>query len=242
MDKQNDFDLEKDLDLLFDEDFDFKPITKGLGFHHSIKDQKEVSISLKKQQGELKEQLNKRAKTLNKNSPKASNMGDLAPFYQEQKKQSIDLELNQKETKEDNSRNTLEETNANMFIRVAAWLMDIVILLLSFSLSFVLMIFINDAPLEIVKELLMSVELFITVAPMLGIYYIFYFSFFDKTTFSTPGKRITGLRVVSSNGDNISMLQALMRSVITIVSVLTLGLLVILDAQSKITDTKVVKR
>lgn len=241
MEKHNEIDLEKDLDLLFDEEFDFKPITKGLGFHHSIKEQTEVKASLKQQQGELKEQLTKRAKSLNQNKlhPTANSMGDLAPFYQEQKKKDISIDLN--ETPASVESDSDNESDVSMFIRMGAWVIDMIIVLTLFTISFALMMYASQTPLEVVKRLIMSSELFMFVTPIFGIFYVFYFSFFDKTTFSTPGKRIAGIKVVNSKDQNISMVQALMRSLITIISALTFGLLVILDAQCKITDTKIVR-
>lgn len=245
MDKQNEIDLEKDLDLLFDEDFDFKPITKGLGFHHSIKEKKEIKSSLKLKQAELKDQLDNRSKTLNQKKvlSKAASMGDLAPFYEEQKKESISLDINEvTKVQTEKISDSQQIYEVSMFARMGAWILDMIIVVTLFTVSFIAMMFASNTSLELVKGLLMTTELFITVMPIFGIFYIFYFSFFDKTTFSTPGKRIAGIKVVNSKDQNISMLQALMRTLITVVSTLTVGLLVILDAQSKITDTKVIRR
>lgn len=245
----------------FEDDFDFKPITKGLGFHHSIKDKQEVTHTLKQKQIDLKDSLDQRAKKLNKpviksnilsntlsntesnTQSKAPNMGDLAPFYQEQKKESVSLDI--KVSKEEVEYEGLAEESlesASMIIRFGAWLIDIIIVNALFSIAFISMMLTSRTPLSVVRELLMSVDLFITIMPIYAIFYIFYFSFFDKTSFSTLGKKLLSLRVVSLQNQNISMLQALMRSLITVVSVFTFGLITILDVQSRLTDTKVVNK
>jgi uncharacterized RDD family membrane protein YckC len=243
MDNIEDINLEEDLDVLFDDDFDFKPITKGLGFHHSVKDKAEVSASLKNQQVQLKNDIEQRAKKLNTSvqvsKPAAASMGDLAPFYQEQKKEDIQLKIEETEISE---TETLIAEEANGFLRFAAWMLDMVIVSVLFFISFVSMMLTSNTPLSMVREILFTADLFLTVMPIFGIFYVFYFSFFDKTSFSTPGKKLVGLKVVKLNGKNISMLQALMRSIITVLSVMTFGLLTILDAQGKLTDTKVIKR
>lgn len=245
MDKNKEIDLEKDLDILFDDNFEFKPITKGLGFHHSIKEKKEVTTSLKHQQAQLKDDLHQRNKALNKtiNRPNISDMGELAPFYQEQKNQEVTLNITQNAQSINTSLEDEDQSIAvSMFTRFGAWIVDMIIVTIIFSVSFISMMILTEIPLEIVRKLIMTADLFVTIIPIFAIFYIFYFSFFDKTTFSTPGKKLAGLKVVNAKNKNISMIQALMRSLITLISFLTFALLVILDAQSKITDTKVVKR
>ena len=79
-----------DIESIFDGDLDFKPLTKGLGFHHSVKDKKEVSQSLIQKSMELKSDLESRATILNNNSNHAisTNMGDLSPFYEAKRSES----------------------------------------------------------------------------------------------------------------------------------------------------------
>ena len=237
--------FEQDVDQLFDEEFEFKPITKGLGFHHSIKDKKEVSYSLKQQQIDLKDTLEQRGKQLNRpvGQPSATSMGDLAPFYQEQKNEPVSLEINVTTEEIRISEPAVDVIeDASMILRFGAWLMDMIIINALFLIAFVSMMLTSNTPLSVIRELVMSVDLFITIIPIYAIFYIFYFSFFDKTSFSTPGKKMVGIRVVNLNDRNVSMLQALLRSIITVISVFTFGLITLLDAQSRLTDTKVVRR
>ena len=53
-----------EIDNLLDNNI-FKPLTNGLGFHHSTKTEKEVSISLKEKSLDLKSDFEKRAKLIN---------------------------------------------------------------------------------------------------------------------------------------------------------------------------------
>jgi hypothetical protein len=45
-------DQDKEIDELL-ENFDFKPITEGLGFHHSLKETKEIKTNLAEQKRAL---------------------------------------------------------------------------------------------------------------------------------------------------------------------------------------------
>ena len=78
--------------------------------------------------------------------------------------------------------------------------------------------------------------------PLGVMFYMFYFSFFDKTVFSTPGKKVLGITVQSTSGNRVKMSQSFMRAVLTLISVATLGMTSVLDLHSKLTDTRVVKK
>ena len=71
-----------DIDSILDQDDLFKPLSDGLGFHHSVKEKKDVAISLKKQSLDLKRDLDLRTRQLNKRERIQSedvDMGELAP-------------------------------------------------------------------------------------------------------------------------------------------------------------------
>ena len=139
-----------EVDQLFEESFEFKPITKGLGFHHSIKDSHEIRTSLKKQQLELKDNLDLRAQQLNKPIKKleATNMGDLAPFYQEQKQESvsIDIAVND-ESQEIQDLPSHIGVEASMMSRFGAWVLDVIIVNALFSIAFISMMLTSSTPL-----------------------------------------------------------------------------------------------
>ncbi len=230
-------DIESEIDDIID-NFDLKPITDGLGFHHSIKDEKEVKINLRNQTKSLKNELETRISQLDTNkSDTKVNMGDLAPFYADvaadtpTEETTLDLEKEVSTIKQE----------ASLTFRLCAWFIDITILLTTILVIFTAIIFFAELPLEFFNIFMVSDELFISFIALSFMFYNFYFSFFDKTSFSTIGKRLMNLRVVRINGQNISYIQAFLRSCLTIVSLPLLGLPLILKFQDKITDTQVIE-
>ena len=87
-----------DIDDILNQDDLFKPITDGLGFHHSVKDKKDIAISLKQKSSDLKRDLNIRTRQLAKESKitsETNDMGELAPFYKKETNKTIQtIELN----------------------------------------------------------------------------------------------------------------------------------------------------
>lgn len=224
-----------DIDNLLDDEKIFKPLTEGLGFHHSIKEQKEVKADLATKKVVLKEQLETRAKELNLRSTKTNNisMGELAPFYSDKTEVVAKVELHSHES-------DLEE--ASLVTRFGAWFVDAVIIASIITISLVSIIFIANIPLSYIRDNILNLDLILSFMSISILFYSFYFSFFDKTSFSTPGKRLLGLRVLSIKGDPITFIQAFSRVLITFASILTLGLGSILRIQDKLTDTIVVNK
>lgn len=228
-----------DIENLLDNDQIFKPLTDGLGFHHSIKEKKEIKADLSTKSIALKEQLESRAKELNlrsiqiEKSDKIS-MGELAPFYNNEAQSEepiIDIHM---------SEETIEE--ATMPSRFGAWLVDLVLITSIITVTLVSIVFVSQIPLSYIRYNIFDLDLIASLLSISLLFYSFYFSFFDKTTFSSPGKRMFGLKVVSIKDRPITLLQAFSRVFITLVSAITLGLGSIIKVQDKLTDTVVVKK
>jgi uncharacterized RDD family membrane protein YckC len=232
----NSEDLE--IDRLLDENF-FKPITKGLGFHHSLKEKKQVAVSLKEKSLDLKADLDKRARELNvKNSfenTSSLKTGELSAFYNTPQNKTVELNL-------DSTTSQSFSLEADLYLRLGAWTADVVIIASALSLMAISAIFISDIPLSFFRDNILSFDIGFFTLALTSLFYVFYFSFFDKTEFSTPGKRIFGLKVQGLNGNNISLVQALNRSLLSLLSLLTLGLGNILRVQDKLTDTIVISK
>lgn len=228
-----------DIDNLLDNDQFFKPLTDGLGFHHSIKEKKEIKANLSTKSIALKEQLETRAQELKLRSTSIEktnqvNMGELAPFYNnEVESQSSPIELH-------THLETLVE--ATMFTRFGAWIVDLVLITSIITVALVSIIFTSQIPLSYLRENILDVDLVVSFFSISILFYSFYFSFFDKTTFSSPGKRMLGLKVVSIKGSPITFVQAFSRVIITMISAITLGLGCVIKVQDKLTDTVVVKK
>ncbi len=223
-------------------DFSFKPITKGLGFHQK---KKEISKSvpttneLKSRAAALAETLDRAQKRFNGEAD-SMDRGALAPFYEK-------IEIT-KEVKEEFSlkAESFEDSlismpvDASLYVRAAAWLLDILLVAFLF-LATVAIIFVSTfSNFQNLLGFLFSDGLYLYFMPLLFLYYIFYFSFLEKTQFSTIGKSIFNLKVVSES-QNLSLYQTFSRSIITLFNLFTLGLGSIIDFQGRMTNTKVIK-
>ena len=183
-----------DIDSILDQDDLFKPLSDGLGFHHSVKEKKDVAISLKKQSLDLKRDLDLRTRQLNKRERIQSedvDMGELAPFYKSKETNTIkEININLDKSYES------ELETAPMIKRLSAYLLDISLLFVTMISAFIGSIYasnltINDASTILSDNLSTSLVLAIG-----ALFYSLYFSFFDRSEFSTIGKRILGLKLV----------------------------------------------
>ena len=240
MNNMEDFEIDS---LLENSDL-FKPLTDGLGFHHSLKKEKEVAVSLKQKSLDLKSDLDLRAKTLYASQPQSNiekksinptSMGELSAFYSNPVEEKIEIQLNSEST----SKITLE---ADLFPRFTAWLMDTAIVISLISIIAISAIFTSGIPFSFFRDNIYNLDIAFFVFAFSAMFNIFYFSFFDKTKYSTPGKRALGLRVQKLNGKEISLIQSLNRSLISILSLATFGLFSYLKLQDRLTDTVVVSK
>jgi len=226
-----------DIDSILDQDDLFKPLSDGLGFHHSVKEKKDVAISLKKQSLDLKRDLDLRTRQLNKRERVQSenvDMGELAPFYKD-KETSTFKEIN---INLDKSYESELET-APMIKRFSAYMLDISLLFVTMVSAFIGSIYASNLTINDASSILndnLSAALVLAIG---ALFYSLYFSFFDRSEFSTIGKRILGLKLVSSTG-RLSFYQTLFRSALSIVSLFTLGFFNILKLEDKLTDSTVI--
>jgi uncharacterized RDD family membrane protein YckC len=233
----NNDNLNNEIDSLLD-DFDFKPITEGLGFHHSLKDKKEVKVNLKAQSVALKSDLEERAKVLKKTAPKAEqkvNMGDLSPFYANNTSKEVQQEIKISES----VAPAVKVKEANIVTRFFAWAIDMIMLVAIMLVTITGILFATEMPMEILNIFMLSDDLLVSFAAISAMFYIFYFSFLDKTNYSTAGKRMMGIKV-ESNSKRLTIIQTFFRTVVCMLSIVTFGLAHIVKIQDKITNTKVV--
>lgn len=238
--------MNKNIDSEIDDllnDFDFKPITQGLGFHHSLKDKKEVSVSLKTKAASLGDDLETRATSLKKNythdeKKQNINMGDLSPFYNNEPKQlHQEIELSIPLTQDEEQ--VIENESATYLSRTIAWGIDMIMLTAIMLITVTGILISTDVPLEIINVFMISDDLLMSFTALSAMFYIFYFSFLDKTNYSTPGKRMMSIKV-DSNFGRLSLFQTFSRTIISILCVFTLGLISLTKLQDTMTNTKVV--
>ena len=224
-------------------DFDFKPITNGLGFHHSLKEKKNIEMDLKHKSSMLKDDLEDRASRLKNKSITSNqvsqhvNMGDLSPFYNNE---PLSKPVEETVALSESYVEDIEEFHsASVVSRFFAWSIDLILITALLLLAITGVLLTSEMPLEIINVFMLSTDLIMSFFVISALFYIFYFSFFDKTFYSTPGKRMMGIRVKSlSKNKNTTLFQSFMR---TSLSLCTLGVMNIFFLQDKITNTEVVK-
>lgn len=229
----NDFDI----DDILDQDDLFKPITDGLGFHHSVKNKKEVAISLKNKSLDLKRDLDLRTKQLTKELKKSSetiDMGELTPFYQKENSQSLNsIDLNIESTYEQDIE------TVNIVKRFFAYSVDISLLAITASCAFVVSLYSTGMSFNSAKLILNDPLSSILLAFIGCLFYTLYFTFFDKSSFSSIGKRLLNIKLVSLEGE-LTFSQTFYRSTLSLISLLSLGLFNILKLEDKLTNTTVI--
>lgn len=225
----------------FDIDFDFKPITDGLGFHHSVKEKKDVELDLKSKSEMLRTDLLK--KTLKQESKIISRpvekidttrVGELAAFYgKEKESKKIEIKFNEPII--------IKSTDKFIVHRAVAFTLDLIILAVAVSTLALLALLLGDVPLSFARQSLSEIDFQVNLFFVCYFIYSLYFSFFDTSRFSTLGKNIMGLQVVNSDSKRLTMAQSYLRANLVLLSSVTLGLLGVLDLQSKLTSSIVKK-
>lgn len=236
----------KDLDIdgLFEQDLPFKPVTRGLGFHNE-EDKVEGLNTLATRAKELERDLSNRAKTLNLKQLHQTGenrfLGELAPFYEPQKKKLGEEKLSVAEESGLKSHDE-ELVCAPLYLRVSAYFADLSILISVLAITFLSIFMTSGMSLISIRTEMSAGFLSATVLPLSFLFYVFYFSFFDKTKFSTPGKRIMGLQVVSEKGESITIYQSFLRSVYVLLFSVGLWIPLFASLQDKLSRTKVICR
>ena len=228
-----------DIDKIFDQSNNIKPLTDGLGFHHSIKEEKKVSI--KKQAKNLDSELKERARQLaqKKKSSFANNatMGDLSAFYQEEVKEKSSIP-----TIEISKSEELGLNNAKVGIdtRLIAFVVDLLFVtfinLSIFAISFT----ISGLPENVFLSAFFSQSFYIEGLLLYALIFIFYFSFFDKTSYSTLGKNLMGIKTTATKG-KMSYYKSFIRSVFTLISFATCGAMNLLGITDLVSSSKISK-
>lgn len=230
-------DLEKELEAL--EDFDFKPITEGLGFHHSIAEKSKIKTELKSQQKSLRKDLEKRSQLLkvshNDQRPHVEHMGELAAFYENP---TIDTSNIAPLIKTEERPDVVD---VSMFTRFSAWIVDLLVISFMFATSIISIFALADMPYDLLNPVMISKDIVTSFGTLFLMFYIFYFSFLDKTEYSTLGKRLFNIKLIGMT-KRPSLFKTFNRTLLSLLSVFTLGLLTLLSLQDSLTDTKVVKR
>jgi uncharacterized RDD family membrane protein YckC len=221
-------------DFIMDE-IDFKPITSGLGFHHSkIQDVKPV-FTEKTIATPVLTPMN--SPNLNRaESPVYQN--DLSLFYNNSQNPSIPVVPLKTGQPEDKVETYYSEASRGQ--RVMAYFLDLT--LIGSLLSIVLIVMARTISMDLLEVWTNYPN---EITPLFIIlfsgFYLIYFSVFEKGLSSTFGKNMLGLRVVNLNNSSQTMGMLTLRSVITLFNFLTFGLFSWFDLQNKVTHSKVIR-
>lgn len=209
----------------FDE-FEFNPITEGLGFHHE-KEKKTVLPKSTKPQNLVSGAA--QFPRMQQDIQSIVNP-ELAPFYSATKPNA------HVEKEKSLPKNLEAATSTHQFF---AWLLDMAFLSCFVSITFVLFMLFSGIEQEYFFKMVRLNEVSFFFLTFLSLYYLFYFSFFDLT--STFGKSLVGIKVVTIDNKQPELKNTFIRSFISLVSFIAIGLPNILDFQGRLSDTKVVK-
>jgi uncharacterized RDD family membrane protein YckC len=213
-----------DLDL----DFDFKPITSGLGFHHQkTTDAKATQIDRTVVVSPIA--------TTPKPFKKEMNVyqNDLSLFYGQASSNTAPApELKEKEEK--------FFRLASKPQRVFAYLTDLAFLVS--ILGMVMTIMARTIRMDLMKVWSMyPSEITPLVLVLFCGFYLIYFSIFEKASQSTLGKNLFGLRVTDTSDKALPLAALIIRSSVSLLNFVSLGLFSYFDLQNKITDSKVIR-
>lgn len=214
--------------IIDDIDFEFKPITSGLGFHHQ-------------KAAEPKTVFTERTVTVapmpqSKAAPKKEMniyQNDLSLFYgQTKSEEEILPEIKVEEKK--------YYRLASRGSRVSAYLLDL--FFVASTLSLVLTVMARTIRMDLMEVWSQYPnEITPLVLTLFCGFYLIYFSIFEKTGQSTLGKSMFGLRVVGLDDKNLSLMSLFARSSVSLLNFISLGLFSYFDLQNKIAQSKVIK-
>lgn len=212
--------------VIDDIDFDFKPITSGLGFHH----QKATEVK-----PVITERTVAVAPMTSFQTPKKEMsvyQSDLSMFYGQT--QSA-VELPQIDEKPQ-----IYYRLATKSQRVFAYITDL--LLVASLLGIVMTVMARTISMDLVEVWSQYPdEITPLVLTLFCGFYLIYFSVFEKANQSTLGKNLFSLRVLGTDDKPLSLITLLARSGISLLNFISLGLFSYFDLQNKVTGSKVVR-
>lgn len=216
----------KEMPLIDDLDFDFKPITSGLGFHHQKTTETKPVVIERKSAPVQFQTFEEKKENVYQN--------DLSIFYGTQNTQEMSIESPKKMKEEKIVR------LASRPERVTAYIFDL--LFISSILGLVLTVMARTISMDLVDAWSSyPAEITPLVLTLFCGFYIMYFSIFEKTGQSTIGKYIFKLKVMTLDNKAPTLNALILRSVVSLLNFASLGLFSYFDLQDKVTSSKVVK-
>ncbi len=221
------------------EEFDFSPVTEGLGFnqekYNKIKKNLEPSIESIKS--------NKHSRLKSNTESLGTNQIKLTPKEKIiEKTPEMSLNIPKVSSSAEVHTTYKSETEKISFMKkVFSWLMDVIVVAGATAITAIMVTYFitGDVNLSFMKSLDFITNFLI---PMFIMNYLFYFSIFWKTTNQTLGMNILDLKIESTRNDEITFVQTFLRSVMSFISIFTSGILEILGFSNAISWTKITNK
>ncbi|AUN96597.1 RDD family protein [Bacteriovorax stolpii] len=240
--------IQIDLDEFQISEDSFKPMTKGLGFHHDVK-----RPSFKPAPKEVKPfapskmPMSSLSSMPSVSQPKTT-VGSHLPsgleaFYGTTKPAPtmevpnlFEQPVKKEEVKTEKAASKKTAAQTSQFF---AWIVDVLVIASFVALTGALLVFASGIEFHMYSRLISTQDLAAFGAAIFSIYYLLYFTILDLS--STPGKTIFGIRLVKADGSEVSVKHTFTRALISLLSGVALFLPMLLDFQGRLSDTKVVK-
>lgn len=208
-------------------DFDFKPITSGLGFHTNkttdikpaFSETPNISMPIPTHQPMTRKETNQ------------IYQNELSVFYNRETANQIPVE----ELITEKIFRTATKSQ-----RVLAYVLDLGLVLSFVGLVLTIMARLIDRDLLDVWAAYPNDITPLVVLLFTG-FYLMYFSIYDKTSSSTLGKNLLSIRVVDLDNKSPSFTMLMFRSFVMLLNFVSLGLFSYFDLQNKVANTKVIK-
>ncbi|MCB9060432.1 MAG: RDD family protein [Halobacteriovoraceae bacterium] len=232
--------INSDFDL---DHLEFRPINKGLGFHQNTNKDRVGPVKRKVIVNSNTLENQKRSRLEARTNSKVS-LGTYKngtdPIYdkkefllnEEKKVTSTDKEISVK--------NVDLSIKASKFEIFVAWLIDLVIVLFFLAVTGIFLILGSGIDLDLIESLINKQEIYLFGGLLFIFYYFLYFTVLDVS--GTPGKNTLGLKVVDESGKTVRMKSLFVRTSLSLVSFILLGLPNVLNIHGAVSKTSVIKR
>lgn len=217
-----------------DIDFDFKPITSGLGFHH------QKSTEVKPVMTERTVAVSPLASPPSPKKEMSVYQSDLSMFYGQNPAQPLSLPVEQEPEMTLDLPEEKYYKKASSAQRVFAYIADL--FLVASILGIVVTVMARTISMDILEVWYQYPnEITPLVITLFCGFYLIYFSIFEKASQSTLGKSIFKIRVMGNDNQPLSLITLVARSSISLLNFVSLGLFSWFDLQNKVTNSKVVR-
>ncbi len=230
------FDFSDEIDDL--DNFNFKPINEGLGFHREKKEIKRKPI-VRRGLGPVAAR-NQPLPDHNslRQGPAQGHAGELTAFYNSSVKQDNSFTL-KKENKIEVSQLQRKEVLASLPLQIAAWLVDIILISLAMALTLWTLALASGLETSLLTKMMIEREVLFYVISLFIIYFLLYFSVLDLV--GTFGKTLVGIRLYTTGGQPLRIKHTFIRSLVTLTSFIAIGLPLLMNFQGRLSETKVLR-